>query len=138
MNKTVLLASFVRKKDIDKSLNMLKNKEILNEKVFVLKDASDEDKFILTYNIMIEEGSRIDFDYYIKGTISLHRKRETNTLYTLNSLNQLIILENNGVLDKSFPIDWEKYKNCMLIISNNNNLTKIKTVLESIEDLNKE
>jgi hypothetical protein len=45
----------------------------------------------------------------------VHRKKETNTIYTINALNELIMNLNNGILDKSFPIDWEKYSNSILL-----------------------
>lgn len=51
------------------------------------------------------------------STISIHRKKQTNTLYTINALNTLIRHINNGVLDKSFEIDWESYRDCYLLAS---------------------
>jgi len=45
----------------------------------------------------------------------VHRKKETNTIYTINALNELIMNLNNGVLDKQYPIEWENYRNTMLL-----------------------
>jgi hypothetical protein len=69
----------------------------------------------------------------IPDTISLHRKKNTNTLYTINALNDLIRELNGGKLDKSFPIKWENYKNCLLL-TNENGLNKISTRIYSIID----
>lgn len=49
----------------------------------------------------------------------VHRKKETNTLYTINSLNALIRKENDGILDNSYSVDWTKYSNALLVTSNN-------------------
>ena len=49
----------------------------------------------------------------------VHRKKETNTLYTINSLNALIRKENDGILDSKYSVDWTKYANALLVTSNN-------------------
>jgi len=49
----------------------------------------------------------------------VHRKKETNTLYTINSLNALIRKENDGILDNKYSVDWAKYANSLLVTSNN-------------------
>jgi hypothetical protein len=67
----------------------------------------------------------------IPDTISLHRKKHTNTLYTINALNDLIRELNNGKLDKSFSIEWENYKNSLLL-TNDNGLNKIPTKIHTI------
>jgi hypothetical protein len=65
---------------------------------------------MLSYNVLLD--SKKDF---LPGSIMVHRKKETNTIYTINALNELIMNLNNGILDKSFPIDWEKYSNSILL-----------------------
>ena len=63
------------------------------------------------------------------------RKKNTNTLYTINALNNLIRLLNNGVLDTSYQVDWENYRNTMLL-TNDEGLRKIKTEIEEVVYLN--
>ena len=68
----------------------------------------------------------------VGNTILVHRKKQTNTLYTINALNELIKSLNNGVLDKKFPIEWENYQNCILLIQTdgfNRIDTKIKEII---------
>jgi|TARA_R110002167_G_scaffold314285_3_gene519999 hypothetical protein len=81
-------------------------------KIFVLEDI-DGGKLMLTYNVDTlnskEEG-------IIDNTILVHRKKQTNTLYTINALNELIMNLNEGVLDKRFPINWNSYRNCILLV----------------------
>ena len=54
-------------------------------------------------------------DRRLKDTISINRKKETNTLYSINALNALIRALNGGILDKSYMINWYDYKDCMLL-----------------------
>ena len=67
----------------------------------------------------------------LNNTISLHRKKQTNTLYTINALNRLIESLNNGVLDTSYKIIWENYRNCLLT-TNELGLKQINTNIHEI------
>jgi hypothetical protein len=64
-----------------------------------------------TYNVEIN-GQNVE---RFRSTISVHRKKETNTLYTLNAMNKLIAEENNGVFDKTFQLDWNLYRNSIIL-----------------------
>ena len=85
---------------------------ILFNKIFVLESLKGE-KIMLTYNVDMNNSSS---DSMVDNTILVHRKKQTNTLYTINALNELIKSLNNGVLDKKFPIEWNNYRNCILLI----------------------
>ena len=101
---------------------------ILFDKIFVL-ESLDGEKIMLTYNVDMNNSS---IDSMIDKTILVHRKKQTNTLYTINALNELIKDLNNGVLDKSFPINWNDYKNCILLVQTegfNRINTKIKEII---------
>ena len=65
------------------------------------------------------------------NTILLHRKKQTNTLYTINALNSLIQVLNNGVLDTTYQLDWENYRNTMLL-TNDEGLKRVETEVEDI------
>lgn len=123
--KTQLLCTFAHKKDLTIVVEYITTTYVLPEnKIFVFSDANDTDELFCTYNI--ESGT-------IKGknTILVHRKKESNTLYTVNALNGLIRTLNNGILDKSFIIDWQQYRNSILL-ANENNLRQIELVLYKI------
>ena len=123
--KTQLLCTFAHKKDLTLVVDYITATYILPEnKIFVFSDANDTDELFCTYNI--ESGT-------IKGknTILVHRKKESNTLYTVNALNDLIRTINNGILDKSFIIDWQRYRNSILL-SNENGLRHVELVLYKI------
>ena len=97
---------------------MFQNKGNLNE-------------LFVTYNIDTEYQS----DKPLENTILVHRKKQSNTLYTINAMNELVKEENNGVLDKSFSIDWDKFKNS-IIVTNVEGTKKISTRVFEIIDFN--
>ena len=101
---------------------------ILFNKLFVL-ESLDGEKIMLTYNV--DMGNSM-VNSMIDNTILVHRKKQTNTLYTINALNEVIKSLNGGVLDKSFVVDWSDYKNCILLIQAegfNKINTKVKTII---------
>tara|TARA_R110002020_G_scaffold113756_2_gene261737 strand:+ start:257 stop:643 length:387 start_codon:yes stop_codon:yes gene_type:complete len=87
--------------------------EVFMGKVFVLTDL-DSTKVMCTYNIISGGGKT-----RLPNTILVHRKKQTNTLYTINALNELIKNLNNGVLDKTYPIEWNDYRSSLLLHQNN-------------------
>ncbi len=101
---------------------------ILFDKLFVL-ESLDGEKIMLTYNVDMNNSSTSGI---IDNTILVHRKKQTNTLYTINALNEVIKSLNNGVLDKSFAVNWNDYRNCILLIQTegfNRIDTKIKEII---------
>ena len=101
---------------------------ILFNKLFVL-ESLDGEKIMLTYNV--DMGNSM-VNSMIDNTILVHRKKQTNTLYTINALNEVIKSLNGGVLDKSFAVDWNDYRNCILLIQTegfNRIDTKVKTII---------
>ena len=108
-----LYCTFSTLEDFEDVINTIQSSYvILFNKIFIL-ESLDGEKIMLTYNVDMNN-SRIDS--MIDNTILVHRKKQTNTLYTINALNELIKSLNNGVLDKRFPIEWNHYKNCILLI----------------------
>lgn len=96
-----------------------------NNKIFLL-GTSEKNSYILSYNLI----SNTEINFY-RNTVLVHRKKETNTLYTINAINDLIREVNNGVLDKSYKIDWERYKNSIML-SNNGELKILSTFVKKI------
>ena len=103
---------------------------ILFNKIFIL-ESLDGEKIMLTYNVDMNNSSS---ESMVNNTILVHRKKQTNTLYTINALNELIKSLNNGVLDKRFPINWDSYKNCILLIQTDG-FNKIDTKIKEIVNL---
>ena len=125
--RTNLLCTFTNPRDKRKTLDLIIDKyDILYNKIFLLRNVDNERELMCTYNISIDENySELD------NTILLHRKKQTNTLYTINALNSLIRVLNNGVLDTTYQLDWENYRNTMLL-TNDEGLKRIETEVEDI------
>ena len=105
-----LYCTFTTPNDIEEITGRIQTSYvILFNKIFVL-ESLDGEKIMLTYNVDL---GNTKGEFAIGNTILVHRKKQTNTLYTINALNELIKSLNNGVLDKSFSINWNDYKNCI-------------------------
>ena len=129
--KTQLLCTFTQKDRLEDILSLIiLCNDILYEKVYVFQNGKDRDQLICTYNVEYDPDNHPED---IPNTISLHRKKQSNTLYTINALNEVIRELNGGVLDKRFPIPWEQYQNSLLL-TNDTGLNKIPTKIHSIVD----
>ena len=135
-NNTFLMANklfctFTAPEELDNTLNTLTTKyTILYSKIFVLESLSTEE-YVCTYNI---DTFNMEQQSVLPNTILLHRKKESNTLYTINALNALIKSLNNGILDTNYRIMWLDYKNSILLIQNND-LNIIQTKIHKIINL---
>ena len=135
-NNTFLMANklfctFTAPEELDNTLNTLTTKyTILYSKIFVLESLSTEE-YVCTYNI---DTFNMEQQSVLPNTILLHRKKESNTLYTINALNALIKSLNNGILDTNFRITWLNYKNSILLIQSND-LNIIQTKIHKIINL---
>ena len=131
--KSQLLCTFTTKDNLDETIEKIVDAyTIIFNKVYVLQNENNVNELICTYNV--EVGSGIDYNK-VAGTISLHRKKHSNTLYTINALNECIKNLNNGVMDSNFIMPWENFKN-MLLITNSEGLNKINTRIYKIEKIN--
>ena len=127
--KSQLLCTFTNKKDIEKVVGDIKSAyDIAFKKIYVLQNENNINELICTYNVNFKNS--IDYNI-VSNTISLHRKKHTNTLYTINALNECIKNLNNGVMDSNFTIPWENFKN-MLLVTNTEGLNKINTRIYKI------
>ena len=102
---------------------------LIDNKIFIFANENNLRELYLTFNV--EKREQIN---RYKGTISIHRKKQTNTLYTLNAMNKLIADENNGVFDKSFQLNWDLYKNS-IILTNEIGVKIVSLKLFSISEI---
>jgi len=124
-----LFATFTGLDSLDELIVSLSSTyTIMYNKMFVLYVKST-DEYVVTYNV---EQSNVDG--IPVNTILVHRKKESNTLYTINALNDLIKKLNGGVVDPTFRVDWQHYKNCILL-TNHNELKQLNTKVHKIIDL---
>ena len=124
---TQLLCTFAVRKPLTKTVDtIIETYDVLYNKIFVLKNADDNRELMCTYNIEKRPSTVI-----LDNTISLHRKKLTNSLYTINALIELIRTVNNGVLDTTFQVEWENYRNCILTTTEDG-LKRINTEVDEI------
>lgn len=122
-----LFCTFSKKQDIDSTLEEITSHySILYRKIFVLLSPESEE-YMCTYNIEVEDREKP----ILQNTILLHRKKESNTLYTINALNFLIKKLNNGVLDKGYKINWIDYRNSILL-TQGEDFRKLNTLIHKI------
>jgi len=125
--RTQLLCTFATEKTYRGTVDqIIQRYDILYNKIFILQNVHNTYERMCTYNVEKTQ------DYSVlQNTISLHRKKYTNTLYTINALNQLIRSRNNGALDTSFQLDWEGYRDCIML-TNDEGLRRIDTEVDEI------
>lgn len=112
---TQLLCLFTTKEEIDIAKDfILKNYTLTNPNVFILENKSKPDEFFITFNVQ-KGSSAIPSNW---KTILVHRKKQSNTIYTINALNEVVKSKTGGMLDNSYMIDWEEFRNCIITTSN--------------------
>jgi len=127
-----LFCTFTTQDELEATIsNINRRYTILYNKVFILESPQSKE-LMCTYNI--DTGNVAETP--LPNTILLHRKKESNTLYTINALNALIRQLNGGILDTKYIINWADYKNCILL-NTGPELRKLDTAIYKIIDLNK-
>ena len=119
--KRILLASFlsnVSEETIDNEVRFLVDQMPLSSPyIFLFRRQDDEGKYILTYNVSSLDKSLTHPRLY---TTRIHRKKQTNTLYTINALNAAVALQHEGKTGKNLRLNWEPYKDCLLLSAGKN------------------
>lgn len=117
-----LLCSFTTLKEyVNESINILNAHVVDGRKIYVLQNIDDSSQIFLTYNIEMEP-----LEVKRTRTISVHRKRDFNVIYSINALN-LIIQSQNGKQE----IDWSNYSNS-LVVADGRDIEVIPTRLLTI------
>ena len=130
MNETQLLCTFIAADKLDENIKLIQESYTLAfNNIYVLENVDDSTQLILTYNIIV--GSLKSPYAPPASTISVHRKKQTNTIYTINALNALIASKNGGKIDKSYKIDWDELKNSILVTAHG----QLKTVKTKIKEI---
>jgi hypothetical protein len=124
-----LFCTFVTLEEIDNFIKEISHRYvIMYNKLFVLY-IKDTGEYVVTYNT-----DQINLSSIPDNTILVHRKKETNTLYTINALNELIKKLNGGAVDIHYKINWQHYKNTILL-TQHNELKQLKTKIHNIVEL---
>ena len=124
-----LFCTFTTLEELDDLIESIKSQyTVLYNKIFVLQ-VRDNDEYVCTYNI-----DQVNLDNIPQNTILVHRKKESNTLYTINALNELIKKLNDGIVDTKFPISWQHYRNTILL-TQHDELKQLRTKIHKIIEL---
>lgn len=123
-----LFVTFFNEEDLDSTIQEItKRYNILHNKIFILH-VEGKESLIATYNV---DQVNIDSHSVLPNTILLHRKKEHNVLYSINSLNTLIQELNGGKIDTQYEINWSDYKNSILLVQDGV-LKKMSTKIHKI------
>ena len=124
-----LFCTFTSGEELDELVSELSTVyTIMYNKMFVLFVKSTNE-YVVTYNV--DQGN---VNTIPENTILVHRKKETNTLYTINALNELIKKLNDGVVDMSYRVNWLHYRNSILL-TQHNELKQLNTKVFKIIEL---
>jgi hypothetical protein len=124
-----LFCTFVPLNEVDSFIKEITSEyTILYNKIFILHIKSN-DEYVCTYNV-----DQPNINNIPENTILVHRKKETNTLYTINALNELIKSLNEGIVDTNYRINWQHYKNTVLL-TQQGDLKLLRTKIYQIVEL---
>ncbi len=133
MNETQLLCTFIPADQLEESIKNIQNSYTLAfNNIYVLENTDDNTQLILTYNVVL--GSLKSQYAPPASTISVHRKKQTNTIYTINALNALIASKNGGKMDRTYKVNWDELKNSILVTAHGQ-LKVVKTKIQQIINL---
>lgn len=116
---TQLLCTFSNSRSYQKDIESIcEYYNVDGGKIYILKSEENFNEIFLTYNVEKTTGG------HHPRTISVHRKKDYNILYSINALNQLIKEENGGQHSNTFQVDWSKFKDSIIVVND----SKIKVM----------
>lgn len=128
--RTQLLCTFTTESSFEGLLTKIfDGYELFSRKIFILK-LEPSKELVISYNIVPNNENK-----FLPNTIMVHRKKDYNAMYTINALNRLIKELNGGVEDKKYQINWNDYKNSM-ILTDGEGYKIMSTKLFRIVDVN--
>lgn len=130
-NETQLLCTFSNLDTLANTIEQINSSyKLVFNKLYVLENIQDSTQLVITYNV-----DKVSIDNIIppQSTISVHRKKQTNTIYTINAINKLMEIRH-GKVDKNIRIDWQELKNTVLVTAYGE-LKIVQTRLFDIIDL---
>ena len=108
--RTQLLCTFTTESSFEGLLTKIfDGYELFSRKIFILK-LEPSKELVISYNIVPNKTKS-----FLPNSIMVHRKKESNTMYTINALNRLIKDLNGGVEDIKYQVDWDGYRNSMIL-----------------------
>ena len=123
----IIIGTFVKKNKILSFIETLKNEfGIRLEKLFIYSIDTNKREYLVTFKTFDKER----FIKNLGNATVMHVKN--GCLFSINALNKLIEKDNEGseLPNNEFVVDWDKYKDKLIIITNGelsiSNLSKIE------------
>jgi len=122
----VIIGTFIKKSKILSFIELIKNDFKINlEKIFIYSIDTNPREYLVTFKTFDKE----KFIKNLNNATVMHVKN--GCLFSINALNKLIDNEKDSILpNNEYVVDWEKYKDKLIIITNGeltiSNLTKIE------------
>ena len=125
ITKTLLIASFVPKTNIDWFIKYLDNTFLIKkENIFIYEISDNEDDYLLTFKL--KNNKKIDLKFYFSNATIINIKN--GCIFSINGLNKLIELETNcekGNVDyNNHKIKWDEYIDKLILSSKDKLLIK--------------
>jgi hypothetical protein len=120
----VLLMSFSSEGEYKTHLQVIREIYRPDSSIFVIQNRYDDNEIFITFNT--------EYNFKTPGIIKIHKKRETNTLFSVDAVNHLSIQEN-GRIDKDWIPNWNEFENCLLLMRDGDLAvipTKIKEIIK--------
>lgn len=112
-NKPILIGTFVRKDRILSFFEYLKKRfGILLYNVYVYEVDTNKQEYIATFRAK----DKTKYLEEIRKSVVLHTKN--GSLFSINAINKLIESNAEGVNQETKEIDWDLYKNKLLLLTN--------------------
>jgi hypothetical protein len=109
MAKTTLLCTFLNETAVIESVGDLRRtygQQI--QEIELYRFTETPQNYICVFNTVTKLPT-------LPNTITINKKRQTTTFYTINALNTLIISLNGGILDKTYTVDWSNYEHTLIL-----------------------
>jgi hypothetical protein len=123
----IIIGTFVKKNKILSFIETLRNEfGIKLEKLFIYSIDTNKREYLVTFKTFDKER----FIKNLGNATVMHVKN--GCLFSINALNKLIEKDNEGsdLPNNEFVVDWDKYKDKLIIITNGelsiSNLSKIE------------
>jgi hypothetical protein len=103
----VLLMSFSSESEYKTHLQVIREIYRPESSLFVIQNRYDDNEIYITFNTQ--------YNFKTPGIIKINKKRDTNTLFTIDAVNHLSIQENGEIVKDWIP-NWNEFENCLLLM----------------------
>ena len=110
----IIIGVFTPKEKVKSFSKFLYNKfNITKMRIFIYEIECNENEYLITFKVE----SKTPYLTEIKGSTSMHTKN--GCFFSINALNRLIEIENNlSIPNNEFVLNWDKYKDKLILLTN--------------------